>query len=113
MQGRLRTPGALLEQLRDPLLEEASGPAVDELSGLVDANEHGAFRAACALDTREHMAEVDRHIAWMTRTQENLKNEEAVGTVPTGSADYYGTSIAALERDRTNLDVLVRNEYAE
>lgn len=58
-------------------------------------------------------AELDRHVAWMRRTQDNLRQEEQVGTVPTGSADYYGTSITLLERDQTNLNALIRSEYAE
>ena len=54
-----------------------------------------------------------KHIAWMKQTQEGLRREEAVGTVPEGAADYFGTSIALMERDRINFETLVRIQYGQ
>jgi hypothetical protein len=54
-----------------------------------------------------------KHLAWMKETQEGLKREEAVGILPQGTADYFGTSIALLERDRINFETLVRTHYSQ
>jgi len=54
-----------------------------------------------------------KHIDWMKQTQEGLRREEAVGTVPGGAADYFGTSVALLERDRINFETLIRTQYGQ
>ncbi len=56
---------------------------------------------------------LNQHIEWMRKTQANLAKEEEVGTLPTGTAEYFGATIAMLEQDQIAIDKLVKNEYAE
>jgi hypothetical protein len=65
------------------------------------------------LRDQEVLAQVDQHLAWMRRTQEELKKEEEAEALPAGSAEYFGTSVAQLERDRVILHGLIQNEYGE
>lgn len=59
------------------------------------------------------LAQLDRQIDWMTRTQATLRQEEKVGTLPNGSADFFGISIAQMERDRIAFDTLIKSEYLQ
>lgn len=59
------------------------------------------------------LAKVSQHLDWMRKTQAGLRNEEQAGTLPTGEADYYGTQIAVLDRDRIMLEKLVQDEIAD
>ena len=59
------------------------------------------------------LALLDQQVEWMKATQAHLVIEEQAGTLPTGSAEYFGTSITLLERDRITLSTLIKNEYAQ
>jgi hypothetical protein len=59
------------------------------------------------------LGELNSQIAWMESTQENLANEEDVGTIPKGSTDYYSLQLGQLKRDQIGLAQLVKDEYAE
>lgn len=53
------------------------------------------------------------HIVWMKQIQNSIHSAEKAGTIPQGSADYFGTSIALLEKDRINFEVLIKIEYGQ
>lgn len=52
-------------------------------------------------------------IQWLKNTQANLQKEEEIGTLPRGTADYYGTFIAQLSSDSVSLNSLIQNNYSE
>ncbi|MFA6239130.1 MAG: hypothetical protein WC635_17455 [Bacteriovorax sp.] len=54
-----------------------------------------------------------KHIMWMKQIQESIRQSENVGTVVKGTAEYFGTSIANLEKDKLNLEVLVKIQFAQ
>jgi hypothetical protein len=56
---------------------------------------------------------VDQHVTWMRQTQQALAKEEEVGLLPTGTADYFGTTVRALEQDRTRMAALIRTQYGD
>ncbi len=49
----------------------------------------------------------------MKKTQDVFFKEEEVGTLPSGTAEYFGTAITALRRDRIAFAALIQNEYGE
>ena len=53
------------------------------------------------------------HLAWMLNTQQNLRKEEQAGTLPTGSAEFFGNTLQQLDRDRIGLERLLVNNYSE
>lgn len=56
---------------------------------------------------------LDKHVGWMRQTQQALAKEEEVGLLPTGTADYFGTTVRALEQDRTRMAALIRTQYGD
>lgn len=54
-----------------------------------------------------------KHIVWMKQIQESINQSEKVGTVLKGTAEYFGTSISVLERDRINFEALIKIQYAQ
>ena len=46
------------------------------------------------------LALVKQHLAWLQSVQVALKQEELAGTVPTGTAEYFGVAVARLDQDR-------------
>jgi hypothetical protein len=54
-----------------------------------------------------------KHVAWMKQTQLGLQQEEVVGTVPEGTADYFGTSISLIEKDLVNFTALIKVQFSE
>lgn len=57
--------------------------------------------------------QLTKQIEWMKSIQGGLLKEEEVGTLPTGTADFFGTSIALIERDQIMLGRLVKDQYSE
>lgn len=54
-----------------------------------------------------------KHIVWMKQIQESINQSEKVGTVLKGTAEYFGTSISVLERDKINFEALIKIQYAQ
>ena len=53
------------------------------------------------------------HIVWMKQIQESVRRAEEARTIPQGTADYFGTSIALLEKDRINFEALIKTQYGQ
>lgn len=56
---------------------------------------------------------LDRHLDWMSRTQESLKREEEAGTLASGISEFYGIQVAKIAQDALSLRALVQTEYAQ
>jgi hypothetical protein len=59
------------------------------------------------------LEQLKAHIAWLKQIQATMLRSEQVGTLPSGTADYFGTSIASLERDRIGFESLVKIQYGQ
>jgi hypothetical protein len=77
-------------------------------------NEMNAVEGLSYFVHRDQMglALVEQHLAWLRSIQAGLRVEERAGTVPTGTADYFGISIARLEQDRIAYSAFVTDEFA-
>ncbi len=78
-------------------------------------NEMNMVESLYYLILRDQMVleKLKNQIEWMKKIQETLKKEEEVGTLQSGTSDYFGTSIAILERDKNNFEGLVNIEYGQ
>lgn len=55
---------------------------------------------------------VDSQIQWIQKFEENSLAEEAVGALPRGSAEYFGTKVLAMRQDQVQIHRLLSVELA-
>lgn len=55
---------------------------------------------------------VSSHLGWLQQIEENLFEEEKVGVLPHGSAEYFGTKILSMKQDREQIIRLLGFERA-
>lgn len=65
------------------------------------------------LRDQQVLERLKKHIIWMKQIQESIFQAEKVGTIVSGTADYFGTNIAVLEKDRINFEALIKMQYSQ
>lgn len=59
------------------------------------------------------LGQLTKHIDWMKRLEETLRQAEIAGTMAQGHADNLGQTILVLEKDRLSFETLIKNELSE
>ncbi len=55
---------------------------------------------------------LSKQIDWLKTLQKGMAVKETTGSLPTGTSDYFASSIAPFEKDKLSLQTLIKMEYS-
>lgn len=79
------------------------------------SNEMNSVETLYYLASRDQLVSnlLSQQIEMMNKVKEGLRLEESVGTIATGTADYFEQSITLIQRDKLNFDKFILNQLAQ